>query len=88
MVGLGDLRRGGVAVGRGGRRRGSGRTRRFKERGSSGTGRRRGVGIGVRQEEGEKSKWDGGGHCEKNTSGAIINLPLLKPHNEMVQWNH
>ena len=32
MVGLGDLRRG-VAVGRGGRRRGSGRTRRFKERG-------------------------------------------------------
>ena len=38
MVRLEYLRRG-VAVGRGGRRRGSGGTRRFKERGSSGIGR-------------------------------------------------
>ena len=38
MVGLGDLRRE-VAVGLGGRRRGSGGTRRFKERGCSETGR-------------------------------------------------
>ena len=38
MVGLGYLRRW-VAVGRGGRRSGSGGTKRFKERGSSGTGR-------------------------------------------------
>ena len=37
-MGLGDLRRE-VAVGLGGRRRGSGWTRRFKERGSIGTGR-------------------------------------------------
>ena len=49
------------------------------------------------ERRGRKSKWDRGGrskgmlkigHCEKNTSGAIIHLPLLKPHNEMVQWNH
>ena len=37
-MGLGYFMRG-VAVGRGGRRRGSGETRIFKERGSSGTGR-------------------------------------------------
>ena len=64
MVGLGDFRSG-VAVRWGGKKTGSG-------------GSRRGRGKGMLKM----------GHCEKNTSGAIINLPLLKPHNEMVQWNH
>ena len=53
VVGLGDLRRE-VAVVRGDRKRGSGGNRRFKERGSSWTGRWKGVGIGVWQEEEEK----------------------------------
>ena len=67
-------------------------------------GRRRTVmqaGIGGRKEEEEKESWYGGGGgggkgkgimkmglCEKNTLGATIDLPLLKPHNEVVQWNH
>ena len=50
MVGLGYLRRG--VEGRGGRKRVSGGTRRFK--GSSETGRWKGAGIGVREEEEEK----------------------------------
>ena len=51
-------------------------------------GRRAEKGSGYGRGRGKRKGMLKMGHCEKNTLGAIIKLPLPKPHNEMVQWNH